>query len=98
LLDPDRALKLLEAFSNSVAISALRGDGVDELLNIVSNSIYGKYERINVRIPYKRGELISLFHEHGLIDRIEHNTNEIEIRGKLPMRFKGQFNAFEFDN
>ena len=57
LPDPDSAQKVLEEFPRAVAISALRGIGISDLLRMVEDELYEHYEKISVQIPYNEGQL-----------------------------------------
>jgi GTP-binding protein HflX len=67
LNDPERARQVLTNFPNAVAISALTGTGIPDLLQLVSEQLYENYISITVRIPYDEGGLIALFHEQGQV-------------------------------
>ncbi len=43
-----------------------------ELLSLIQQELYETYTPVLVRLPYQQGALISLFHEAGQIERIEH--------------------------
>ena len=44
-----------------------------------------------MRLPYKQGALISLFHELGQVDRVEHERGGMIMRGRIPGRLLAQF-------
>ena len=79
LADPDRALQAVEKYPNSIAISALTGAGIPDLLAVVDQHLYEMYAPLTVRLPYQEGNLISLFHELGQVERIEHFRGGVEI-------------------
>jgi GTP-binding protein HflX len=93
--DPLRAQQSLANFSKSVAISALKGIGIADLLQAVSAQLYETYAPIRVLLPYQEGALISLFHEFGQIDRIEHERKGVVIEGKIPGRLIARYRSFE---
>jgi GTP-binding protein HflX len=93
--DPLRAQQSVAGFSKSVAISALKGMGISDLLQAVSAQLYETYTPTCVLLPYQEGALISLFHEYGQIDRIEHERKGVVIEGKLPGRLIARFRSFE---
>jgi GTP-binding protein HflX len=95
LSDPDAAKHALEQFPNAVAISALTGDGLDEMLKMVRNQLYESFTSIVVRLPYQKSQLISLFHELGQIERMEHNRKNVLIQGKIPGRILAQFKPWQ---
>jgi len=95
LKDPTKALIALHDFPNSVAISALTGLGMDDLLQMVNDQLFEKYVSIAVSLPYQQGNLISQFHELGQVDLIEHVRGGVEIHGKLPGRLLAKFRQYE---
>ncbi|MEY2816767.1 MAG: GTPase HflX [Chloroflexota bacterium] len=91
LKDPGNAERVLENFPKSVAISALKGTGMDNLLMLVQEELFEAFEPIRVRLPYKEGALISLFHELGQVDRVEHERGGVVIHGSIPGRLLAQY-------
>jgi len=92
--DPAAAQGALENFPNAIAISALKGIGLPELLNIVSERLFSTFEHLRVMIPYQHGALISLFHELGQVERFEHVRGGVKIEGKVPLRLVARFQPF----
>ncbi len=92
--DPDRTQAILEAFPNAVAISALTGQGIPELLQAVSDKLYASYEPVVVDLPYEQGGLIALFHEMGQVEEIQHHRGGVRIRGRLPGRLVARYAPF----
>lgn len=91
LKDPENAARILENFHKSVATSALKGSGMDDLLMLVQEELFEAFEPIGVRLPYKEGALISLYHELGQVERVEHERGGVLIHGSLPGRLLAQF-------
>lgn len=91
LKDPENAARVLENFPKSVAISALKGTGMDSLLSLVQAELFEAFEPVGVRLPYKEGALISLFHELGQVERVEHERGGVVIHGSIPGRLLAQF-------
>jgi len=94
LIDPEGARNTLIAFPQSVAISALTGEGIQGLLNAVDDILYSSNRTISVRLPYQQGGLISLFHDVGQVERIEHGESEVFIRGEIPVRFLSKLQPY----
>jgi len=94
LSDPEGAQHALDSFPNAVAISALRGDGILELLQTIKNKLYESYETVQVEIPYNMGGLISLFHEEGQVDQIENRYEGVFIQGRLPVRHLTKYKPY----
>jgi len=84
----------LQAYPKALAISALTGTGMPQLLRLVKRELYDSYESVEVRLPYQQGALISLFHESGQVERIEHERGAVILRGRIPGRLIAQFSPW----
>jgi GTP-binding protein HflX len=94
LTDPERARATLTGFPSSVAVSALQGDGLPDLLLKVNKHLYDTYAAVRVRIPYQEGGLISLFHDQGQVERVEHGQSDVLIQGRLPGRLLARYKTY----
>jgi len=94
LRDPDAAQSVLQQYPSALAISATQGTGIAELIQKVKDELYESFTPIKVFLPYQQGQLISLFHEAGQIDRIEHARGGVMIHGRIPGRLVAQFNEW----
>jgi len=94
LRDPDSAKDAVSHYSKAVTISALKGDGVKDLLKVIQQELYEMYAPILVRLPYQQGALISLFHEAGQIERVEHGRGGVLMQGRIPGRLLAQFSGW----
>jgi len=94
LADPDAACAALCHLPDSVAISALTGVGLDSLRSHIEEVLEAEMVRVDVVIPFDRGELVGLFHERGLIDKEEYRETGTRIVGRLPEVLSQQFDTF----
>ncbi len=89
---------MLDQFKNenpdSIAISAVTGEGLDELLAKVDQLLFETFIPLKVVLPYKEGQLISLFHEMGQVDSIKYAEKGVELKGRLPIRLLARFQAY----
>ncbi len=97
LKDPEAARRALQDYPNAVAVSALRGDGIPELLRTVKKRLYESYEPVQVELPYNQGGLISLFHREGQVDQIENHYEGVFLQGKIPVRYLAKYKPFLID-
>ena len=95
LRDPESAKNAVSNFSKAVTISALDGSGVKDLLAVIQQELYETYAPILVRLPYQQGALISLFHEVGQVERIEHGRGGVLMQGRIPGRLLAQFSDWQ---
>lgn len=78
-------------YPKAVAVSALTGAGQDELVSLIERELYENFTPVLVRLPYKEGALISLLHEAGQVERLQHERGGVVIRGRIPGRMAAQF-------
>ena len=95
LSDPTAARKAVEHFPRAVAISARSGEGISDLLGMLRSALYETFSPILVRLPYQQGQLISLFHEFGQVDRLEHGRKGVLMQGQIPGRLVAQFKPWQ---
>ncbi len=93
-LEAEARLNLGERFEMGVPISALTGQGVEALLERVSAELYSNLVPLKIKVPYKNGQLISLFHEQAVVDHVEHCEDGVELEGRIPERLAPRFRPF----
>jgi len=98
LNDPQKAIHIMDSFPHSVAISALTGMGIPELLDTVTQRLFEMHDLITVFLPYQQGELISLFHQAGNVERTEQMHGGVEVQGRIPGRLIARFQPFIINN
>ena len=91
LKQPEQAQETLQSFPKAVAISGLEGSGLPDLLRLVQQELYETYTPIDIHLPYQQGALISVFHEMGQVEFIEHERGGVHIQGRIPGRLLAQF-------
>ncbi len=84
LANPTEISRRLDEFPNSVAISALTGMGLDDLLACLRRVLLSSMVVVDVVVPYSRGDLVALFHKAGIIERETHVTEGTHLKGWLP--------------
>jgi len=96
---PDRkpVLETLDEFERGVLISALSGEGVGTLLSVIEEEMYERLLSIEVRLPYREGGLISIFHEHGIVEEMNHTDSSVEMKGRIPLRLFADFKPYSMD-
>lgn len=95
LSDPASARNAVEKFPQAVAISARTGDGIEDLLEMLRSNLFETFTPILIRLPYQQGQLISIFHEFGQIERLEHGRKGVLMQGRIPGRFVAQFKHWQ---
>ena len=98
LTDPDHAREVLSDYPSAVAISALTGEGIPDLLEKAHAYLYEDFIPIQISLPYEEGGLITLFHEQGQVERLEHKPGGVEMQGNIPGRLLSYFHAYQKEN
>jgi len=98
LRDPKSAKDAVSPFPKAVTISALDGSGIKDLLGVIQAELYETYTPILVRLPYQQGALISLFHEAGQVERLEHGRGGVLMQGRIPGRLLAQFSDWQVNS
>jgi GTP-binding protein HflX len=84
----------LPEFAGAVKISAAKSTGINDLVAVIKNELFERFTPISVTIPYSDGQLISLFHEFGKIDKIINHVGSVTISGSIPGRLMADFERF----
>ena len=91
LTDPAQARAIASSYTDAVAISALHGQGLDELLTALENALAKQMVFVRALVPYADSELLALFHRHGVIELERPGPSQVLLEGKLPPGLLGRF-------
>ena len=94
LENPEAVSASLKLSAPAVLISAKTGHGIEELLITIEAAMVGLLEPVEVRIPYERGDLLSLFYERGQVDQEKHTETGVHLFGRVPARLVPIFEPF----
>ncbi len=50
---------------------------------------------IDVLLPYDQGRMISVFHEQGAVEAVEHLRSAVHMRGRIPRPLLSDFEPFQ---
>lgn len=98
LPNPDETLAQMAEFPNSLAISAVTGQGLDRLLTRLEGVLNEAMVAVDVHIPYQQGEFVALLHEQGTVIFEEHDDQGTHLRGRVPARLAPAFAPFDLDH
>lgn len=94
LPEPSNARQIARQYPNAVAVSALRGWGLEELVDAIDVLLARQMSHLEVRIPYAEIGLLALFHEHGVITHEAHEASGVRIVGELPQELVPRFESY----
>ncbi len=92
--DPTLAREIAAGYPDALAVSALTGEGIREMITAVEEMLYEKFTPITVQLPFEEGRLLSLFHEMGHVEQQIHTRSGVILQGQLPGRLLAQFQSF----
>lgn len=82
-------------YAASVAVSALKKQGITELLEQVENALKASLYEVTLVIPYDRGDLVSRLHEMASVSERQHTEAGMEITVQLPAALYEQFKPYQ---
>jgi len=80
--------------NQALFISARNGTGLEALLDAVGRELLTAYAALDVLLPYDQGQLVSVFHEKGHVQSLEHTGKGILISGYIPKEIQAQFTPY----
>ena len=82
--DPLVIKSLLAREPHAVVVSAHTGEGIDELLNAIEADLPQPSTRVEVVLPYGRGDLLNQVHTLGEILSIDHEGDGTHVTARVP--------------
>ncbi len=88
------AKRLADRYPGSVALSALTGDGTDELLQAVGDRIRAQAQVLEFEVPYTRGDVIAALHREGEVLVETHGETSAHLRLRIDGPGAARFASF----
>lgn len=82
---------------HAIPISALTGQGLDQLLTRVDGVLYEQLVPVTVKLPYSAGDLVAAFHQQGSVEEVQHLADGVRIVGYLPGRLVAAYRRYGED-
>src|SRR5262249_48967560 len=92
--DPDAAKQLVVDHEGAVAISALMGTGIDELLQTIGDRLRAMATVVELLVPYERGDVLASVHREGEVVSTAHEAHGIRVRARLADASAGRLDEF----
>ena len=87
----------LAEYPNAVAVSAMTGEGIQDLLQRLADIHRVSTVDIEVEIPYDDSRLVALFHEHGSVETESFGQLGTRLRGAVPSALVGRFDSYRVE-
>lgn len=89
LVDNSLHLRRLERnFRNPILVSALKAQGMGELVNEISRLLKDLVVDIKMEIPISRMDVVNLIYEHGKVHKRLNTVDSVYIEAIVPLRLK----------
>lgn len=95
LLSAETKAALASRYPEAAFISAQTQEGIDLLVRRIANAAASHDRKIEVLIPYERGDLVSLAHENCRIMREIHTEKGTELSLLVPQSYFAYFENFQ---
>lgn len=95
LIDENTRLVLRGLEPNSVFTSARTGEGIDDLLTQISELIPRPDIRVELLVPYERGDVISSLHEMGTVISKDYEETGTRVVALVTARQEGRLHEFQ---
>ncbi len=93
-VDQTTRTRLSRLYPEAIAISALEGDGIDQLLVAVDETLRSQLTEVVLVIPYDRGDVLAAVHREGEVIKEEHLAEGTRIHARLPQPRLAGFETF----
>jgi GTP-binding protein HflX len=88
------AKRLTDLHPGSVAISAVRGDGIDGLLSAVGDRLRALADVVELVVPFDRGDVVAAVHREGEVLVEQHEEGGTRLRARLDGAGAARFREF----
>ena len=92
--DPADARKLLDRHPGSVLVSAVTGEGIDELLRTLGDRLRALATVVELLVPFDRGDVVAALHREGEVLVESHEEAGTRVRARLDDAGAGRFREF----
>lgn len=79
---------LIETFGNAVPISALKKQGLEELMDRISLQLKGLMTTVRLKVPTQNMKLLNLIYENGVVREKTYKEGHIIIKAEIPIKIK----------
>ncbi len=87
-LQSDEQLHILKTrYTEAVPISAQRGDGITDLLDLLADRFVSHGATVYLSIPYTDGKTMDLLYKHGTVLDTNYAENAVHVQARLPSRY-----------
>lgn len=91
---PRAVLERAQSTPRGVAVSALTGDGLDELRSMLAEALPVAYARRRFRIPYDAGAALAALKEQGRVIELEYAEDAVLVEAEVEPKLAGRLRRY----
>ena len=91
LIDMKLPDKIHKEFPDALPISGISGYGIANLVTSIQRYLSASLIEMTVSLPYRNGNLISIFHQYGTAVNAMHGEESVRLSGELPVSIARKF-------
>ncbi|HZP29665.1 MAG TPA: GTPase, partial [Acidimicrobiia bacterium] len=95
--DPGRVDTLLGAHADAIAVSAVSGEGLEKLVDLVGQKLRSLARIVELVVPYDRGDVLAALHRDADVLVEVHADEGARIRARVPDRDLARLASFVVD-
>jgi GTP-binding protein HflX len=92
--DPTLIRRLVAEWPNSVAISAVTGEGLDDMLRAIVRMVQGLLGSVKALVPYSESGLVQDCYDFGRVHVVDYRENGIYVEAELVMEMRQKLARF----
>lgn len=87
--DPQFRKDLIAEFPNSVAVSAVTGEGMNDLLNLIKKQVQDLLGAVKALLPYSESGLLQECYNFGRVNVVDYREDGIYVEAELVKEMRG---------
>ncbi|HLO98232.1 MAG TPA: GTPase HflX [Fimbriimonas sp.] len=87
--DPQFRKDLIAEFPNSVAVSAVTGEGMSDLLNLIKKQVQELLGAVKALLPYSESGLLQECYDFGRVNVVDYREDGIYVEAELVKEMRG---------
>lgn len=92
--DPAMVRRMASEHPDSVAMSALTGEGMDDLLELIKKLVSDRLSIIKVLVPYSESNLVERAYDYGRVLKKEYRDEGIYLEAEVVPEHRGKLEPF----
>ncbi|HJO90983.1 MAG TPA: hypothetical protein QF606_04900, partial [Anaerolineales bacterium] len=94
LIDIKLPDKIYNSFPDALPISGISGYGIPKLVASIQKYLKASTVEMTVSLPYRNGDLISVFHKYGIAVNATPGEESVKLSGELPVSVAQRFRKY----